>query len=41
MYFRTFANPNLQVIDLKDVDLKGGEIRHIPVRSGFSAQSVV
>lgn len=41
LYFRTYSNPNLQLIDLGDIDLGRGGIRHIPVRSEFSAQSVI
>jgi choloylglycine hydrolase len=38
--FRTFSNPNLQMIDLGDLDLSGSEIRFIPVSTEFSARAV-
>lgn len=40
IYFRTFFNPNLQMIGLGDLDLSGGEIRFIPVSTEFSARAV-
>jgi choloylglycine hydrolase len=41
LYFRTFGNPNLQVIGLHDLDLSKGKVRRIPVSNDFSALSVI
>ncbi|WP_223241375.1 linear amide C-N hydrolase [Flammeovirga sp. EKP202] len=40
LYFKTFANPTVQYIDLNDVDLDNDKIVTIPVSTGFTAQSV-
>lgn len=40
LYFRTYFNPNLQMIGLDDVDLSREGIRLIPVSTEFSAHNV-
>jgi penicillin V acylase-like amidase (Ntn superfamily) len=40
IHFRTFFNPDLQMIGLGGLDLSGGEIRFIPLGTGFSARAV-
>lgn len=40
IYFRVYGNPQLQMVDLDDIDLSGGEIRIIPVSTAFTATPV-
>lgn len=40
IYFRVHGNPNLQMVDLDDIDLSGGEIVTLPVSGEFSATPV-